>query len=233
MAFIKAVTSVFRRGSACLGAVRSLSPAAVAVTLALAVGGAGIADAATGGTFILGRANNETSTATLANTRGTPLSLSAPAGRPPLAVNRKALVKNLNAQYTGGLGASQLQSTGGFGVERGDPLTTIVAPVVETGTLPGGIYYVNASAFMFVGTGGGGAFCWIQVRGGSSPDYQSATSGEGDVSAAETSAVLVPAGGRVQEWCGAFHDVSSGQASRVQQANITAIRILSSSPGFF
>jgi hypothetical protein len=84
---------------------------------------------------------------------------------------------------------------------------------------------------MIVGTGGTGAACWIQVRGGSSPDYQSATDGEGDVSAAETSAVLVPAGGRVQEWCGTLE--ASSTPSRVQQANITAIRILSSSPGFF
>jgi hypothetical protein len=230
MATITTLSRVSGGIRTCLGALRSLSPAAVAVTLALAVGGAGIADAATGGAFILGHANKETSAATLANSRGTPLALSAPAGRPPLAVNRKALVKNLNAQYVGGLGAVQLQSTGGFGVMTSVPLTTTVVPVVQTGALPRGVYYVNASAFMIVGTGGGGAACWIQVRGGTSPDYQSATQAEGDVSAAETSAVLVPAGGRVQEWCGVFK-ASSG--SRVQQAEITAIRILSSSPGFF
>lgn len=79
MATITTFTSARRCGRACLGAVRSLSPAAVAVTLALAVGGAGIADAATGGAFILGRSNKETSAATLANSRGTPLALSAPA----------------------------------------------------------------------------------------------------------------------------------------------------------
>jgi hypothetical protein len=230
MATITTLSRVSGGIRTCLGALRSLSPAAVAVTLALAVGGAGIADAATGGAFILGHANKETSAATLANSRGTPLALSAPAGRPPLAVNRKALVKNLNAQYVGGLGAVQLQSTGGFGVVKSVPLTTTVVPVVQTGALPRGVYYVNASAFMIVGTGGGGAACWIQVRGGTSPDYQSATQAEGKVSAAETSAVLVPAGGRVQEWCSVFN-ASSG--SRVQQAEITAIRILSSSPGFF
>jgi hypothetical protein len=231
MTTITTLTRVRRCGRACLGAVRSLSPAAVAVTLALAVGGAGIADAATGGAFLLGRTNRETSPATLANTRGTPLALSAPPGRAPLAVNRRAMVQNLNAQFVGGLGAAQLESAGGFGVERGVPLTTTAASVVQTGALRGGVYYVNASAFMSVGTGGQGAFCWIQVLGGSSPDYQSATTGEGDVSAAETSAVLVPSGGRVQEWCGVFHD-SSSPGSRVQQAEITAIRILSSSPGF-
>jgi hypothetical protein len=42
-------------GRSCLGAARSLSPAAVvAVTLAIIFGGVGAADAATGGNFILG-----------------------------------------------------------------------------------------------------------------------------------------------------------------------------------
>lgn len=229
MATITMFTSVRRCGRACLGAVRSLSPAAVAVALALGVGGAGIADAATGGAFILGRANQETSPATLTNTRGTPLALSAPAGRPPLAVNRRALVKNLNAQFVGGLGAAQLQSTGGFGVARSTPIRATPAPVVGTGDLPAGVYYVNANAYMLIGTGGQGGFCWIQVRGGTG-DYQSATDAEGGISAAETTAVFLPHGGRLEEWCGTFKTSSS--PSVAQYAAITAIRILSSSPGF-
>ena len=229
MGTITTLTSLRRCGRACLGAVRSLSPAAVAVALALGVGGAGIADAATGGAFILGRANKETSPATLANTRGTPLALSAPAGRAPLAVNRRALVKNLNAQFVGGLGSAQLESTGGFGVTNSAPLTNAGAPVVETGDLRAGVYYLTANASMLVGTGGKGAGCWIQRRGGSG-DFQSMTSVEGFVSAAETTAMLVPAGGSVQEWCSTFAAGSRG--SYVQYAAITAIRILSSSPGF-
>jgi len=62
---------------------RPVSPAAVAVTVSLLIGGAGFADAATSGNFLLGKANKETSTASLANSRGTPLALSAPAGKAP------------------------------------------------------------------------------------------------------------------------------------------------------
>jgi hypothetical protein len=84
-------------------AVSSLSSAAVVVAvLALLFGGAGIAGAATGAAFMLGRSNSETSTAKLSDSRGTPLSLSAPKNTAPLAVNRSAMVKNLNAQYLGG-----------------------------------------------------------------------------------------------------------------------------------
>jgi hypothetical protein len=229
MATNTTLTGMRGRVRACLGAVRSLSPAAVAVALALGVGGAGIAGAATGGAFILGRANRETSPATLANTRGTPLSLSAPAGRPPLAVNRRALVKNLNAQFVGGLGATQLESTGGFGVAHSTPISATPAPVVDTGDLPAGAYYVNANAYMLIGAGGQGGFCWIQVRGGTG-DYQSATGAEGGISAAETTAVFLPHGGRLEEWCGTFKTSSGGSVA--QYAAITAIRILSSSPGF-
>src|SRR5215470_16632725 len=51
--------------------LRSVSPAAVAVTVSLLIGGAGFADAATGGTFLLGKANQETSTAFLSDAKGT------------------------------------------------------------------------------------------------------------------------------------------------------------------
>jgi hypothetical protein len=68
------------------GAARSLRPLTViSLTLAMVVGGAGIAGAATGGAFILGRANSEAAKATLSDSRGTPLSLAAPAGKAPPA----------------------------------------------------------------------------------------------------------------------------------------------------
>jgi hypothetical protein len=57
---IKTSAAPLNWGRHCLGIMRSLSPATlIAVTLALVVGGAGFADAATGGTFILGKANFE------------------------------------------------------------------------------------------------------------------------------------------------------------------------------
>jgi hypothetical protein len=56
--------------------------------------------AASGASFLLGSANRESATATLKDTR--PLSLSAPARKAPLKVNRRTLVKNLYAQYVSG-----------------------------------------------------------------------------------------------------------------------------------
>ena len=50
-----------RCGRSVLTTARSLSPAAaVAVTISLVLGGAGLADAANGGSFLLGKANKET-----------------------------------------------------------------------------------------------------------------------------------------------------------------------------
>lgn len=83
-------------------AVRSVSPAAVAVTVALLIGAGGFADAATGGNFILGKANTATSVTTLSNTKGTALSLSAPSGKAPLTVSNSVQVPKLNASLVDG-----------------------------------------------------------------------------------------------------------------------------------
>jgi hypothetical protein len=215
----------------CLGTGRSLSPAAViAVTISLVVGGAGFADAATGGTFILGKANTEHSKASLSNSKGTPLSLSAPANVAPLEVNGKALVANLNANYLGGLSASDLQPTGGDGFTA--PGTDTPLPfdsstmVASTGTLPAGTYYATATAFMDL-PGGGEGTCWIIT--GSNPAAALATGGGSgsQQQAAETVAVSVTAGDTLQEWC-LVDTVSEGSGS-ASDAGITAIRILSSS----
>ena len=107
------ITGVVRRGGR---AVRSLGPATVAVTVALIIGAAGFADAATGGDFLLGRTNTDNATSVLTDSTGVPLSLNAPSGKSPLSVNSTTQVNRLNAQYVGGDSASQLQSTGGIGI---------------------------------------------------------------------------------------------------------------------
>ena len=66
--------------------------------LCMLVLGSGTAVAATGGKFILGRSNSASTTTTLTNTKGTALSLRAPAGRAPLAVNTSTKVSRLNAE---------------------------------------------------------------------------------------------------------------------------------------
>jgi hypothetical protein len=88
--------------------MRRPSHATVVAYLALFVALGGTAAAATGGTFVLGGANAESTEASLSNSTGTPLALNAPSGHAPLAVNRTVQVNNLNAQYLGGRTATQL-----------------------------------------------------------------------------------------------------------------------------
>jgi hypothetical protein len=96
--------------------VRSLSPVAVvAVTLALLFGGFGIADAATGGNFILGHANKASQPTKLKNTGfGPALQLAnGHSGSAPFTINGNTkLVPGLNANYLGGHPASYF-ATGG------------------------------------------------------------------------------------------------------------------------
>jgi hypothetical protein len=211
--------------------VRSLSPAAlVAVTLALVLGGAGLASAANGGSFILGKSNSETATAKLSNSTGTPLSLSAPLGKAPLAVNRNTMVNHHNAQFTGGMTAGQLQTTGGVGFlpPNSDlPINGNPTVVASTGPLPAGVYYVNASAQVQVAAGDAFGTCAIVGPG---PDQTISVGGEGregNVQASETAPVGVSAGDILREEC--FTGGSHG--SDVFDAGITAIRIQSSHQG--
>lgn len=224
--------SAARLGSRYLRAMRALSPVAIALTVGLVLGGAGLADAATGGNFILGRANHETSAASLINSRGTPLKLSAPAHHAPLSVNRKVMVNNLNAQYVGGLSASALQSTGGdaFTAPSSDVPVDSLTKVVSTGPLAAGTYYVTGSALVAVAAGGTEGFCTI-VKGSAPSTFlqwggatvPSSTLSQ-YVTSAETLAVHVNSGDTLEEWCETF-----SASSFVYNASVTAIRINSSS----
>ena len=216
------VTGVVRRGGR---AVRSLGPATVAVTLALIIGAAGFADAATGGTFLLGRANTDNATTVLTDTTGVPLSLNAPSGQSPLSVNSTTQVNRLNAQFLGGQSARQLQATGGLGLTAAAvdiPLPTdTTTEVAATGALAAGTYYVSATAMLFA-DGTTPVYCRISGAptnwgGGSGPNY---------IQAAETTDVTVAANTVLSEVCYAF-----GTHQLAYDAAIMAIRISSSSQG--
>jgi len=209
--------------------IRSLSPSAIVVAVSLLVGGAGFADAATGGNFILGKANKESATASLSDSKGTPLALSAPAGKAPLTVNRTVMVKNLNAQFVGGLTATGL-ATGGEGFTTPETDTPIAGGggtvVATTGTLPAGTYYVTATAFLAIAQNGNYGECWIAK--GSAPSIEYNVGGAlltGLFQAAETAAVTVTAGDTLQERC----VTNSSSGSFASDAGILAIRVLSSS----
>src|SRR5687767_12865073 len=69
----------------------------------------GGAYAATGGTFILGKANSAGATTSLTNQNGTALALNAKSGSPALRVNTGAKVANLNSDRLDGLGHDAFQ----------------------------------------------------------------------------------------------------------------------------
>ena len=73
----------------------------------------GTAVAATGGNFILGKANTATSVTSLTNTKGTALSLSSTATTPSLKVSNSVQVPKLNASELGGIPASGFMQGGG------------------------------------------------------------------------------------------------------------------------
>ncbi len=194
------------------------------------MGGTGFADAATGGNFILGKANHESSTAHLTDSRGTPLSLSAPANVAPLAVNRATMVPHLNANYLGGLSASDLQPTGGDGFTSVDNVTRISdspTVIVTTGALPAGTYYVTATALV---TSSFPVYCYIAK--GSDPQGQLSfsddTGNQSVFQTAMTVAASVTAGDTLQELC---YVPVSGESASAGYSAITAIRVLSSSTG--
>ncbi len=135
--------------------------AGVLVTLVLS---SGTAVAATGGKFILGGSNTANRTSTLTNSAGTPLSLNSKAGTPPLKVNRRARVANLNADRLDGLDSSQLA------LKRGRTgLRYTTSEALHEVTLPEGDG-LGAVAYCPPGTRatGGGAF-----NAGGHPVYDS------------------------------------------------------------
>jgi len=81
------------------------------IALFFAMGGTAVA--ATGGTFILGKANTATSVSSLTNTKGTALSLSSTSTTPALKVSNSVQVPNLNASELGGTPASGYMRGGG------------------------------------------------------------------------------------------------------------------------
>jgi hypothetical protein len=208
--------------------IKSLSPSAIVVAVSLLVGGAGFADAATGGNFILGKANKESATASLSDSKGTPLALSAPAGKAPLAVNRNVMVSNLNAQYVGGLTANGL-ATGGEGFtmpETNAPINNSLTVVASTGPLAAGTYYVTATAFISVASGDSYAECSIVKDSDTSHPYSYGGAQQtGLIQAAETAAVTVVTGDTLKEVC----NTGGTNGSLADDAGILAIRVLSSS----
>jgi hypothetical protein len=209
--------------------VRGPGPAAIITAVVIAAAsvaaGASVAVASNGRGLVLGRSNGETSSAGLSDSRGTPLSLAAPKSHAPLAVNRSAMVRNLNAQYVGGLSAGTMRLSGGSGYSP--PNSDIALAhnsgrvVAKTGKLPAGTYYVTATALINVSPGDYQGECGIY-----DPDYvggEGGSEGPGYVQAAEDLTVRLTASGVIEEEC---YVSGTGDGSEAIDGGITAIRIV-------
>jgi hypothetical protein len=204
--------------------------------LCLAVGGLGVATAANGGSLTLGHHNTATTTTTLEDGSGTPLSLVGKKSKPPLKVNSSKRVKHLNASLLGGLSAAEV-SAGSVAVTRTDEITgaTLSADadnatlVARTAKLAKGTYYVSATALLDgpSGTGGGG-FCYVSDSANNTDAALQFGGGEfaGFLQATETVAVKLARSHTISEFC-----YGNDTGATVYNAGILAVRIAHSKVG--
>src|ERR1700729_1510092 len=96
--------------------MRRPSAATAIALVALFFSLSGVAYAATGGTFILGKANSAKAVTSLTNKQGTALSLSSDATDPPLSVSNSVQVPNLNASELDGQSSSAFLPINGTAV---------------------------------------------------------------------------------------------------------------------
>jgi hypothetical protein len=197
--------------------------------LSVAVGGLGIATAANGGSLVLGHHNAATKTTKLTDSHGTPLSLKAKHGKPPLKVNSSTKVKHLNADELDGLSANAL-ATSGSGASshfpNGNRGIVTISPtlVARTGALQKGTYFVNASVSGFVSSGSI-LECFVTAKAPTTKDEDNAASAEGDfVGLPETVVMSVTAGQRIAQFC--FVTTGAGTSTaQLSQAGLFATRI--------
>jgi hypothetical protein len=145
---------------------------------ALVVALSGTSYAATGGTFLLGRANKASTVSSLSNSNGTALRLSSKHGTPPLTVSSSVLVPSLNASELGGIPAARfMQGTGsadsgtvaivgpGFGEITAGPGSSITG-VCDANSTTGADLVVDLSV--------AGTIVWWNKDGTSNSDSDSA-----------------------------------------------------------
>jgi hypothetical protein len=120
----------------------------IAVTMVI---GTGTAVATNGASLLLGKANATKAVTALANKNGTPLSLTAKKGSPPLKVSSTVKVKNLNADELDGRDASSFLPAGGKAAdasELGGLPPSAFLPATGTAADSGRLGGQPASAFL-------------------------------------------------------------------------------------
>ncbi len=137
------------------------APATVISLIALVFAMSGTAYAATGGDFILGKANTATSVTSLTNKKGTALSLSSTSTTPPLKVSNNVQVPNLNASELGGHTSSAFLPTNGTAANSSE---LGGQPASDYMTVPGQIAIDTATV-------ASGSYADVTVPGSVSDDY--------------------------------------------------------------
>jgi hypothetical protein len=149
--------------------MRRPSPAIVVSVAALVVALSGTSYAATGGTFLLGRANSATALSSLSNSNGTALQLSSAPGTPPLTVSNSAQVPKLDASEVGGVPATGFMhgtgsaDSGNVGItgpgfaEIATSATSSITGVCDANSATGADLEVNLT--------GGGSIVWWNKDG--------------------------------------------------------------------
>jgi hypothetical protein len=137
------------------------------------------------------------------------------------------MVKNLDAQFTGGLTAGQLEVGGAAAATSDDVDITIDnngAVAVSTATVPAGLYWVTTTALLFVKPADSAGECFLITSNDPNSITESGTPdiGTGDINVAATAPVLLSAPAALEEFCSTL---GSSEGSFVRDAGITAIRI--------
>ena len=136
------------------------APATVISLIALVFAMSGTACAATGGDFLLGKANTATSVSSLTNTKGTALSLSASPADPPLKVSNSVQVPSLNASELDGHTSSAFL-----------PASGTAANSSELGGLPASDYMTGGQIASDTATVASGTGAVVTVPSAVSKDY--------------------------------------------------------------
>jgi hypothetical protein len=216
---------------------RGVAVGAIGV-LSVVVGGIGVATAANGGSLVLGHSNKATTTTTLSNSKGTPLSLKAGHGKPPLRVNSSTKVRHLNADELDGSNAAGL-ATSGAGVSSGYPdgnrgiVKQAFLKVTQTRALAKGTYYVSATVSATL-PAADSLSCVLTAGAPTGRDEDNSAFAQGPaVNVPETAVIAVTSGQQISQYCevGLAAPPTPDDQAEVSQAGMTAVRIAHASGG--
>jgi hypothetical protein len=142
--------------------IRNLA-ATTAILAAGFIGINGVAYAATGHSFLLGKSNSANHTTTLKNTgSGAALTLKSKTTSAPLAVNSSKVVTHLNADMVDGVSASALQTRG---IKYLLPNTQVNKTIVYAlPKLPAGIYQASYNVIATTTVKGSSVGCDFEVN---------------------------------------------------------------------